>query len=393
MRIALVAGDYAGVSEFTGGIGGLYAMLCPELVRIGHEVRVVVPADGTDGGRMLERDGVRIEAVSLRGPAEVRPLAWGAAADAAVMRDAADVVLAAEYTAGAWRLARRPRATRPPLVTHLHTSSELVSRLSEWSRWQRIQPRTLLQSRLERAQTRRSDALLAPTQAILDWTRELWGLDRAPTAVVPNAVDVERVRRLVAAGALPEGWPAGRPVVLFAGRLEQRKGVHLLIDAMRAVWAEQPDAELVLAGPDDGYQGGWMSEHVKAAAGTRAGQLHVTGVLAPEALYPAMAAADVVALPSLWENFSITALEAMAAGASLLVSSGGGFPEFTRPDEDAVVVAPGDVAGLAGGLLRLLGDRALRERLGAAAAASADRFRATAVAPRFADELTRLAGR
>jgi glycogen synthase len=208
--------------------------------------------------------------------------------------------------------------------------------------------------------------------------------------VVPNAVDVDRVQRLAAAGT-PPPWPGDGPVVLFAGRLEKRKGVHLLVDAMREVWQEEPNARLVLAGPDDGFEGGWMSEYARRAAGRFAPRVHHVGVLSPEDLYPALATADVVALPSLWENFSITALEAMAAGAALVVSAGGGFPEFTQDEHDALVVPAGDVAALAQALKRLLGDVALRSRLGERAAESAERFRATRVAPQFATALERLA--
>jgi glycosyltransferase involved in cell wall biosynthesis len=121
--------------------------------------------------------------------------------------------------------------------------------------------------------------------------------------------------------------------------------------------------------------------------------VHVLGVLPPEMLYPALAAADVVALPSLWENFSITALEAMAAGAALVVSAAGGFPEFTRRDEDALVVEPGDVIALGDALGRLLGDEPLRARLRSAAASGVERYRATAIAPRFAAELEALTAR
>jgi glycosyltransferase involved in cell wall biosynthesis len=387
MRIALVAGDYAGVTAFTGGIGGLYAVLCPALVEAGHSVRVIAPADGEP--RRVELGGVEIHTVPLRGPAPLRPLAWGVAASQALRRERADVVLAAEYTAGAWRYARDGGAA--PLVTHLHTSVAQVSRLSEWSLWQRVQPANVLQSRLERDQTRRSHALLAPTQSILDWTSRLWDVGTKPAGVVPNAVDVDRVRRLAAEGSLPGEWPAQGPIVLFAGRLEKRKGVHVLARAMQRVWAAEPSATLVLAGPDDGFEGGWMSEHVKASAGRFAGAVRWIGVQAPEQLYPALAAADIVALPSLWENFSIVALEAMASGASLVVSSAGGFPEFIAADEDALMVAPGDADALAGALIRLLGDAALRRALATQATASAERYRASAVAPRFTAELERLA--
>ena len=72
-------------------------------------------------------------------------------------------------------------------------------------------------------------------------------------------------------------------------------------------------------------------------------------------------------MPSLYEGFSLPAAEAMATATPLVATTGGAIPEVAGPDgETCLAVPPGDAGALAAALTRLLGDRELRARLGAA---------------------------
>ena len=94
------------------------------------------------------------------------------------------------------------------------------------------------------------------------------------------------------------------------------------------------------------------------------------------------AEAEVAVVPSLYEGFSLPAVEAMACGVPLVATTGGALPEVVgRDNESGLLLPPGDVDALAVSLLRALGDADLRARIGAAGRARAlDRFtwRATA---------------
>jgi glycosyltransferase involved in cell wall biosynthesis len=182
-------------------------------------------------------------------------------------------------------------------------------------------------------------------------------------------------------------------VVVFSGRLEIRKGVHVLVQAMHRVWDAHPQAQLVLIGRDSFWKKGLMSAELRRLAGPRSDRLHMLGDQPQTRLFPALAAADVVALPSLWEAFGIAALEAMALGRPTVVTAAGGYPEFVRPDRDGLLVAPADPSALAEALTALLGDASLRERLGASAAARAEEFAAPVIADRYVACFEDIAGR
>lgn len=175
---------------------------------------------------------------------------------------------------------------------------------------------------------------------------------RAPIVVVPHGIDPG------AAQPLPE-----RPAVLFFGRLGHYKGLDVLLDAMAAVWAERPDAELTIAGA------GELPDH-PALADAR---VAVRADHVPDADLPALfAAATCVALPYRQASQSGVGSLAKSHGRALVVSAVGGLPELVA-DGSGIAVPPEDPEALAAALLGVLRDRGLAERLGRAGAASARR--------------------
>src|SRR5699024_10362853 len=121
-------------------------------------------------------------------------------------------------------------------------------------------------------------------------------------------------------------------------------------------------------------------------------RVHLAGHLPAEQLHPCVRAATVVLCPSLWEGFGNAALEARAIGAPVVVTRGSGFDDFCTDGRGALVVGPGDAPALARAVTRLLGDPALRTRLGAAAQASADDHAPARVAPLLLDAADELLG-
>lgn len=394
MRVAIVTQEYPGVGDYYGGIGTQYGGLAPGLATLGVETHVVTFAPRA--GRAPETlDGVHVHALPSGRMWPWHAALWARRVDRELDRHGPfDAVLAPEYRGELWGYVRHPR--QGPAVTHLLTSSaQLLALRPGLTRMERHGPRTRLFLRMEREQAEGSAALLAPGTAVLEWARELWpGLAGRPAEILPLFIRTGEVRRLAAAGPLPDGFPpADGPRVLFASRMDGHKGAQLLVEAMQQVWASHPDARLIFVGRDARYGHGMMSDHLRERAGASADRLHVLGGQPPERYFAAVAAADVVAIPSLWESFCLAAVEAMALGRPVIGTSGHGFSEYLEDGVNGLLVARRDVAGLADALERLVGSAGLREHLGAAASTTADTLDVGAVAERYADALNRLGGR
>jgi glycosyltransferase involved in cell wall biosynthesis len=143
---------------------------------------------------------------------------------------------------------------------------------------------------------------------------------RAPGVVVPLGVRLEDYARLPAPSLFRAAHPeiGDRRIVLYLGRLNFKKGLDLLARAFGMLLRRRDDVHLVLAGPDqEGYGRRvrrWLAEEGALAHVT------FTGMLRGEAKLAALAAADVWTLPSYSENFGLAVVEALAAGAPVVIS-------------------------------------------------------------------------
>lgn len=163
--------------------------------------------------------------------------------------------------------------------------------------------------------------------------------------------------------------PADAPLVGTVGRLVERKGGYDLLAAWVRVRAAVPDAHLVLVG--DGV------ERQRLAARARelniAGNVHFAGTR--DDIPAVLAALDCFVFPSHYEGLPGALLEAMAAGLPIVATDIEGNDELLVDGDSGLLVAPHDPLGLAEGLVRLLTDRDLADRLGTTARDTAfDRF-------------------
>lgn len=186
---------------------------------------------------------------------------------------------------------------------------------------------------------------------------------RATVTVVPNPVPLPP---LADAGAEQPGR------ILFLGQVEPRKGVYELLEALPALLASHPQLQLAIGGQ------GELDQVRRRAAELGVGeQVVLLGWLDGTARQAELARAAVVCLPSHAEGLPMAMLEAMAAGKPVVASAVGGIPDAIRHRDNGLLVTPGDAAQLAGALATVLGDDALRRRLGQRARATvAARFEA-----------------
>jgi glycosyltransferase involved in cell wall biosynthesis len=195
----------------------------------------------------------------------------------------------------------------------------------------------------------RAAIVCVPCESMRTWVRSV--ARNATVALVPPPVAVD----------VPE--VAHRPnVVLFLGRLDAAKGIYDLLDAIAAVRATVPDVRLVCAGDGDQVGVARYAERLEIAEAVK-----FTGRVGPSGKRALLEHAAVFALPSYDEALPLGLLEAMSAGIPVVATKVGGIPEVVVDGASGLLLAPGDKAGLQRSLARVLSDRALANRLGAAA--------------------------
>jgi glycosyltransferase involved in cell wall biosynthesis len=214
----------------------------------------------------------------------------------------------------------------------------------------------------------------------------LCSLGARPSQIVlsPHAVDYEGLRaksrvdppertRLLAEYGITRSR-----IILYVGRLVERKGVRVLIEAFKKIKATAPDIALVLVG--DGYQRRELEDFCAREA---VADVHFTGSV-PHARVPLFyGLADLFVLPSIptkvrvWgeDVWGFVVGEAIACGLPVIVSDQvGGSDDMVREGVNGHVVPAGDVDRLAGAMARVLGDDDLRTRMGQASAEIAQQF-------------------
>jgi glycosyltransferase involved in cell wall biosynthesis len=157
--------------------------------------------------------------------------------------------------------------------------------------------------------------------------------------------------------------------VLYVGRLRTRKAVAVLLEAIASIGARRPDLRLVVAG--DGEQAAALRR--RAARSDLEGRVEFAGALSREAIAAWYRRAAVLCLPSIYEGFPVTIVEAMAAGLPVVATHVSGVPEAVDHGATGLLVAPEDAAALSAAIERVVEDIDARRRMGKAARAEFER--------------------
>lgn len=248
-----------------------------------------------------------------------------------------------------------------PDILHTHCArSASIARLAVWSRSVRPRPRLVVHFHgtvsprarrwkhrfLDRALRPVTDLVLTPTLHSAMRGASAHAFRGLPMRVVPNGVNLERVAQ---ATRRPEevrrswGVPPLTKIVLLLGRWGASKGHDVLLDAVPTVLAHREDVRFVLVAPEGGGEYRTSLER-RIRESTLRRHVVITGRdTDPGSCY---AAADVVTMPSRDEPFGLVAVEAMAAGRSLVAARAGGLPEVCGDDAGVLWVPPGDAEAL-----------------------------------------------
>lgn len=216
-------------------------------------------------------------------------------------------------------------------------------------------------SNLERTAMLEADVLSSPSVDLARYVAKDCGYDLDKIEIVRNPVDADVFN--------PEGARAiaaeeTSPIVFFAGRLEERKGIYHLVTAIPEILKHCPQARFVFVGADTNTAPGEGSVLKELQ-----GMLHASNSLASanfvgKVPLSEMAnyyrSADICVVPSLYDNAPYTVLEAMACGKPIVGSSAGGVPEYINHEETGLVVPTGNAEELAKAITKLLTDKETR---------------------------------
>jgi len=176
------------------------------------------------------------------------------------------------------------------------------------------------------------------------------GVSADQVDVVPIPVDVSALSRLTA----ERRYDGSGTSLLYVGRLEQEKGVEILIRSLDPSW------RLTVVGS------GSLERELRSLASDLGVSVAWAGYQSDLQQY--LSAADIAVLPSLSEGWGLAAVEAAASGLPVVMSDVGCAGELLVDGESALVVLPGDVDALRAAIQRLVSDENLRRSLGSAAA-------------------------
>jgi glycosyltransferase involved in cell wall biosynthesis len=159
--------------------------------------------------------------------------------------------------------------------------------------------------------------------------------------------------------------------VLFAGRLEDRKGAHVLAHAIPYVINAVESVKFTFLGKDclgiDGVPS--MKDYIVDVLQEKGGLNNVMffDPVPYHELVKHYSAADIMVVPSLYDNSPYTCLEAMSCGVPVIGTSAGGMPEYIDNGKSGIIVPPADAESLARAILELVVDPEKRTRYGLAA--------------------------
>jgi glycosyltransferase involved in cell wall biosynthesis len=377
-RVVMVATSYP---RFPGDLVGTFMEpIARGIAARGHEVHLVLPWHPRFSRPLLE-GGVRFHLFRYAPVASWNVFGYAAALQADVSLRRKALAVAPLAVAAGWRLARTIVREVEATVVHGHWVLP-GGAMAAWAAGGRPLVVSLHGSdvflaertRVTRAVARHVFGRARRVIACSDDLRErgiALGARADRSITVPYGVDADRFRPDSAAGArLRERWQIGDEelVVFSAGRFVRKKGFEYLIDAVATLAASPVPIRLVLAGAGD------LDRELRdriAARGVGARVL-LPGIVPHDEMASALAAADIVAIPSVRDEsgnvdgLPNTVLEALASGTPVVATTAGGIASVVEHEKTGLLVPERDATALASAIRVLAADPARRAALGAA---------------------------
>ena len=374
LRIALLSFEYPPETGF-GGIGTYTWYQARALARRGHRVHVLAGAREPLPLRMSEHDGVFVHRYRFGG------LWWPIAATLAAAKcywtkqrlENACCMYRALRQLMRWYdydIIELPECgaegalinwlIRRPSIVRFHGPARLIMELYDVPLADRV-----MCPWIERIGIRGATGLNACSHFLAREVTARLNL-KQQVQVIYNGIDLPLFdAEPVADLASLYGCPSDQITILFAGRMERRKGIHLCA-AIAEIVLSRSDVTFMFAGED---LFGYVRQTLLPSLASKklAGSVRYLGKLNFQQLRACARAVDIYLLPSLWENCPYSCLEAMAAARAIVCSGQGGLPELIEHGVNGLIATTGSPQSFASQLQVLIDDGELRQALGTAA--------------------------
>ena len=375
MRICLVSREYPPETHW-GGIGTFTFNLAHGLSNIGHDVDVICLTFGAE--RVVEDAGVTVRRIRAPEIPFTSRTWWDLAGrmlapfavlysrklmhkiEALNRSEPYDIIDFPEHIGEGFCTG----IFRPwPAVVRLYTPLSLIGELG-LNRSTNVLDYGILRL-LEKTSINKATAVTSPSRNLASLVAEKFKYKR-PISIIYNPINTEVFSPGVKSSKC-DSWVN----ILFAGRLEDRKGVHVLAQAIPQVVARVPSVRFVLLGRDcPGVEGhASMRTYIEQTLeqGNCADHVEFRAPVTHADLPDQYRDADIMVVPSLYDNSPYTCLEALACGVPVVGTSAGGMPEYIQDGVCGTIVPPGDADALADALIALAEDEPKRQTFSAAA--------------------------
>jgi glycosyltransferase involved in cell wall biosynthesis len=336
----------------TPGPGGAESVLA-SLVRGGEatHARSVAIVPTVDGwlGRTLPEGTRRVVAPSPRGDSGVLDRRYLRGLRTTI-DEARPVLVHAHSFDAAFYAALALRGREAPLIATFHGASDVERRT--------------LRDRLKWLAFRRAKAIVCVSHALQARARSVAGVPHRVLRTVHNGIDMAAIPTTRHARLRQQLRLAPSARLLGAlGNVRAPKGYDLLLPAVRALCARGVDVHLAIAGDASGALGDGLRAQRDSLGLTD----HVTLLGYQEDAGEFLSGLDLFVLSSTSEGFSLSTVQAMAAGLPVVATRSGGPEEIVESEASGLLVEAGSPDALSAGIERVIRDPALAERLGAAA--------------------------
>ncbi|MGA3056502.1 MAG: glycosyltransferase [Candidatus Limnocylindrales bacterium] len=346
-----------------GGPAAFLPKACAAVCALGHDVEIVATdADGpgvvdAPTGRRVDWAGAAVTFHPRSWPRRFL-VSWPLLRDLWQRSSRFDVVhihyLYRFHTIAAVLAARHAGV---PYVIQAHGS------LDPWHRRRRRRTKSLYHALIEDSHLRGAAAIICTTD---QEARAIRGLGYAgSTWVIPIGIDAEDLRRPASADAFlaHAGVEPRTRVVTFLGRISEKKGLPLLVEAFRDTASQFPSARLLVAGPDDESIGRRLGGRIEELG--LSGRVSFLGSVEGDEKRALLQRSDVFVLPSADESFGIAVAEAMAVGCPVVVSPYVALQDVVA-STGAGIVAERTSASIATAVNAILQDRPKADGMAAA---------------------------